>query len=91
MEPQIKGPQESSTRPWTIDLRKEAHVILNNSQQLKFNISSSITPVTISKRISNVDITCNTKVQYAKFYQKVAYSPSVSTFVKTISAGHLLT
>ena len=60
-------------------------------QQLKFNRAKSITPVPTFQQRSNVDITFNTKIQLAKFYHKAAFSPSISTFVKAVNAGHFVT
>ena len=71
IEPQIKGPQDSSTGIWTVDQRKEPHVILNYIKQLKFDRDPSITPVTTSKHISNVGIYCKKTLQLAKFYLQI--------------------
>ena len=91
MEPQIKLPRDSSTGLWKIDIIKEARFRLTNIQQLKFNISPSITPVPTSKQRGNIVIICNTKLQLAKLYHKSAFSPYISTFVKVIGDGHFAT
>ena len=87
----MKVPRDSSTGLWTIDLKKESHVRLNNIQELKSNRAPYITPVPTSKNRSNVSIAWNTKVQLTRFYNKAAFSPSISTSIKSISAGHIKT
>ena len=76
-EPQMKVPRDSSTGTWTINMKKEPHVRLNNIQQLKFNRAPSITPVPKFQHRPNFVIACNTKVQLVKFYHKTAFSPSI--------------
>ena len=78
----------------TMDNRyeKKSHRKLNNIQQqfhniIKLNRATPITAVPYSQHIANGVITCNTKLQLAKFYHKSAFSPSISTFIKSIDSG----
>ena len=80
MEHHMKVPWDASTVLSTIELRKEARVILNNIQQLKFNRAPPITPVSTFQHSSNVGNYCNTKLKLAKFYHKDSFSPSISKF-----------
>ena len=73
----MKGPRDFETGIWTIDIRKEAHVRLNDIQQLKFNRAPSITTVPTSKHRYNVGIACNKKVELAKFYHKLSLNTSI--------------
>ena len=90
-EPQMKGPQDSSTGLWTIDIRKESPVIWNNIKQHKYSRAPSIKPVPTFKHIVSVGIAYNTKFKLAKIYQKYEFSTYTSIFVKLINAGHLST
>ena len=87
----MKVPRDSSTGTWTINMKKEPHVRLNNIQQLKFNRAPSITPVPKFQHRPNFVIACNTKVQLVKFYHKAAFSPSILTLIIATNDGHFAT
>ena len=74
----------------TMDNRYKKRILfqINNIQKIKFNRAPSITPVPTSKHITNVRITCNTRVKMDKFYHKATFSHSISIFIKSINAGH---
>ena len=75
---------------------KEAHVRLNNMQKqrhniIQFNKDTSITRVPIFQHRDNVGISCNKKVQLAKFYHKSEFIPSISTLTKATNGGQFAT